>query len=221
MIFQRRGWLAIGLGASMALHAFIAFWLARGPAAVTPPAAGSRDAEAIEFQVVPTAGRETPRPAPARVKRGAPSKAVAPVAAGIPLKTTQVARPAVATASAPVEVAPPAGTPGQVAAGAAAPDPAPAPASAPSTAALLAARLSAAALRCYPREAVRFHLSGEARLSFCLGEDGRASAVQVVRSSGFEVLDRAASGCVLPGALPFPGAAGCYELPVRFAAQAR
>jgi len=86
--------------------------------------------------------------------------------------------------------------------------------------AVLMARLSAAALRCYPPQAVRFHLSGETHLSFCLGEDGRASAVKLARSSGSEVLDRAASECVLPGALPLSGAAGCYELPVRFAARA-
>ncbi|HYV47294.1 MAG TPA: TonB family protein [Myxococcaceae bacterium] len=81
------------------------------------------------------------------------------------------------------------------------------------------ARLSAAALRCYPPEAVRFRLAGEAHLSFCLGVDGQASAVKIARSSGSEVLDRAAAECVLPGALPLPGAAGCYELPVRFAAR--
>jgi len=82
---------------------------------------------------------------------------------------------------------------------------------------VLVARLSAAALRCYPPEAVRFRLAGEAELSFCLSAEGQASAVRLTRSSGSEVLDRAASECVLPGALPVPGFAGCYELPVRFA----
>src|SRR5205814_6259663 len=89
----------------------------------------------------------------------------------------------------------------------------------PAAIGLLMARLSAAALRCYPPEAVRFRLAGEAKLSFCLSEEGQASAVKLARSSGSEVLDRAASECVLPGALPLPGAAGCYELPVRFAAR--
>jgi protein TonB len=83
------------------------------------------------------------------------------------------------------------------------------------------ARLSAAALRCYPPEAVRFRLAGEAQLSFCLSAEGQASAVKLSRSSGSEVLDRAAAECVLPGALPLPGAAGCYELPVRFVARSR
>jgi protein TonB len=91
----------------------------------------------------------------------------------------------------------------------------------PSSTVLLMARLSAAALRCYPQEAVRFRLAGEAQLSFCLNVEGQASPVRLSRSSGSEVLDRAAAECVLPGALPLPGAAGCYELPVRFAARRR
>src|SRR4051812_38899607 len=70
MSFQRTGWLAFGLGASMAFHAFLAFWLAHAPLPEPSPTPGSRDAEAIEFQVVPTAGRDTPPPAPARPKRG-------------------------------------------------------------------------------------------------------------------------------------------------------
>jgi protein TonB len=81
----------------------------------------------------------------------------------------------------------------------------------------LAARLAAAARRCYPAAAVRFRLRGEALLAFCLGEDGAARSVAVARSSGSPLLDRAALECVLPGALPAPGAAGCFELPVRFA----
>lgn len=114
-----------------------------------------------------------------------------------------------------------AGAGGVLASGAAAGEAPSASGGAASLSALLASRLSEAAQRCYPAAAARFRLTGEVQLSFCLREDGQASSVRVARSSGAEVLDQAAAGCVLPGALPFPGAAGCYELPVRFAARAR
>jgi len=221
---QGRGMgLGVGLGISIALHAFAALWLVReqGPAKEAP-VGGSREVEIIEVQVVAAGGREK-----------APAPKVGPRVAALPGKEAPApSRPA----ALPSAVESPAST-GEPGGGAVVPAgggssssggvTAPGPTSsssgggAPQSTALLMARLTAAALRCYPAEAVRFRLAGEARLSFCLGDDGRASAVAVARSSGSEVLDRAASDCVLPGALPLPGAAGCYELPVRFAARGR
>jgi len=236
--------LGIGLGISIALHAFMGLWLVRerGPAPEAP-VGGGREVELIEVQVVPTGGREvSPAPggggpaqssalsalaseAPVPSRSPAPPEATPPSpGTAAPGSVAVVPEPGLSTAgggsggTAPGPSSPTGGS------GAAAPGPgssAGGGSGVPPSTNLLMARLSAAALRCYPAEAVRFHLSGEARLSFCLGDDGRASAVAVARSSGSEVLDRAASDCVLPGALPLPGAAGCYELPVRFAARGR
>jgi TonB family protein len=77
-------------------------------------------------------------------------------------------------------------------------------------------RLAAAALRCYPEAARRFRTRGEVVVSFCLDPAGHARQVTPVASSGSALLDRAATDCVLPGALPMPGAAGCYRVPVVF-----
>ncbi len=77
-------------------------------------------------------------------------------------------------------------------------------------------RLAAAALRCYPDAARRFRARGEVVLSFCLDPAGNPREVARVASSGSVLLDRAATDCVLPGALPVPGAAGCYRVPVVF-----
>ncbi len=77
-------------------------------------------------------------------------------------------------------------------------------------------RLAAAALRCYPDAARRFRARGEVVVSFCLDGTGNATDVARVASSGSALLDRAATECVLPGALPVPGAAGCYRVPVVF-----
>jgi len=193
--------LVLGVGASVALHAVVGWWLARAPQPTPLPIAGG---ETVEVQVV----------------------AVAAAPSATPAAPTARARPAAARAGAPVTVSVEVGPAPSVemssteegGGGELSPGPVAESGSLPSTE-LLMARLSAAALRCYPPEAVRFRLAGEAHLSFCLGVDGQASAVKIARSSGSEVLDRAAAECVLPGALPLPGAAGCYELPVRFAAR--
>src|SRR4051812_38116483 len=213
MIFQQRGWLVFGLGVSTALHAFLAFWLAHAPPPEAAPAPGSRDTEAIELQVVPIAGRDTPPPAPARAKHGRRTEAHPPAVA----VSMAAATPSTGEAEPAGDEAEPGGGRAAAVSGAGSGR----GNSPPASTEMLMARLSAAALRCYPPEAVRFHLAGEARLSFCLGAEGQASAVKLAKSSGSEVLDRAAAECVLPGALPLPGAAGCYELPVRFAARGR
>jgi TonB family protein len=83
----------------------------------------------------------------------------------------------------------------------------------------LSARLQAAAARCYPETARRFRQSGVATLEFCLDARGSLVRAAVQKSSGFAPLDEAATGCVLPGALPAGPevGAGCFTLPVRFA----
>lgn len=77
-------------------------------------------------------------------------------------------------------------------------------------------RLAAAASRCYPDAARRFRARGRVTLSFCLDERGGAASASIAAGSGSALLDRAATDCVLPGALPLPGAAGCYTVPVVF-----
>lgn len=80
----------------------------------------------------------------------------------------------------------------------------------------LVARLREAAKRCYPAGAARFRLRGAGRLAFCATLDGRATDVTLKASTGFAVLDSAATGCVLDRAEPLPVHSGCYELPVQF-----
>jgi TonB family protein len=87
--------------------------------------------------------------------------------------------------------------------------------------ALVHARLAAMADRCYPQAARRFSQRGTVELSFCLDAKGATASSEVTRSSGAELLDAAARGCVLEGAAPFePEAAShCFTVPVRFGAR--
>jgi protein TonB len=71
-------------------------------------------------------------------------------------------------------------------------------------------RLKDAAQKCYPPSARRLRLQGEADLVFALDERGEARNVHLARSSGSSILDRAATECVLRGALPAPGRPGQY-----------
>jgi TonB family protein len=82
----------------------------------------------------------------------------------------------------------------------------------------LNARLQAAAARCYPDSARRFRQAGVAQVEFCLDARGALMKSSIQRSSGIGALDDAATGCVLPGALPAGPevGAGCFTLPVRF-----
>jgi TonB family protein len=80
----------------------------------------------------------------------------------------------------------------------------------------LHARLARAAERCYPEQARRFRREGVSTVVFCLDPQGRPTEVTVRASSGVAALDAAATGCVVPGAAPFPPLPGCYRLPVRF-----
>ncbi len=83
---------------------------------------------------------------------------------------------------------------------------------------MIAARLSAAASgACYPRQARRRGIEGVAEIRFCIGEDGRAGGVELVRTSGSPLLDGAAA-CVVESASPFGPLARkqCVSVPVRF-----
>jgi TonB family protein len=77
-------------------------------------------------------------------------------------------------------------------------------------------RLAEAAVRCYPGAARRLRLQGIVPVRFCLDRHGVASALNLVGTSGSELLDRSALDCVVPGAEPLAGLPGCFEVPVRF-----
>jgi TonB family protein len=78
-------------------------------------------------------------------------------------------------------------------------------------------RLDASAQRCYPAAALRFRLEGEVPINFCLDGSGGLSTVTLQGSTGSPILDRAAQGCVVQGAVPLPATSGCYDVQVRFA----
>jgi TonB family protein len=80
------------------------------------------------------------------------------------------------------------------------------------------ARLAAVADRCYPAAARRFQQRGTVQLAFCTDANGSAISTNVTQSSGAELLDAAARGCVLENAVPFPreAASRCFTVPVRF-----
>jgi protein TonB len=67
----------------------------------------------------------------------------------------------------------------------------------------------------YPPLAKMRRTQGVATLGFAIGADGRAREVDVARSSGFPLLDRAAERAVR-AAEPLPYVYGRLEIPVRF-----
>ncbi len=85
---------------------------------------------------------------------------------------------------------------------------------------LVHARLAVMAEQCYPPVARRFAQRGTVEVSFCADAEGKAVSVVVTHSSGVNLLDKAASGCVVERAAPFPPAAYglCFQVPVRFGA---
>lgn len=91
----------------------------------------------------------------------------------------------------------------------------------PELVALVHGRLAAMAEGCYPAAARRFQQRGTVQLSFCLDANGGAASTSVTQSSGAELLDAAAQGCVVQKAAPFPleAAARCFSVPVRFGAR--
>lgn len=84
--------------------------------------------------------------------------------------------------------------------------------------AALSQRLAWSAARCAPAGVVRAarHAVPGVPLHFCLDDAGRPSDVDLLGTTGSEVLDRAARDCVVPGALPLPPVPGCYTVEVRF-----
>lgn len=76
-------------------------------------------------------------------------------------------------------------------------------------------RLAASARACYPAAARRFRLRGSTPVRFCLDGKGGAGEVALAGSTGSPLLDRAATDCVVPGALPLRGT-GCYTVTVEF-----
>jgi TonB family protein len=87
--------------------------------------------------------------------------------------------------------------------------------------AIVHARLAAVADGCYPAAARRFQQRGTVQLSFCTDAAGAAASTSVTQSSGAELLDAAARGCVIEAAAPFPpeAASRCFSVPVRFGAR--
>ncbi len=84
--------------------------------------------------------------------------------------------------------------------------------------AALSRRLQSVALRCYPAAAKRFRQTGEAHVRFCVDAAGALSESKVTQTAGSELLDHAATDCVIPGAAPFGPEAfdRCFTVPVRF-----
>jgi protein TonB len=221
-------WLAAALVTSAAAHGLGAWWLWRMPPVRLAGVEATAEEAAVEVQVLASAAPAgSPAPRPREAPRPSRPPEPEPMPGIVPGTSVEVDMPLTAPpAQDPPPRLKPAGAP-TLPAGSVVSDSSGelagrgagtlAPTAGPGASSELAARLAAAALRCYPAAAVRFRLRGEALVSFCLGEDGAARSAGVVRSSGSPLLDRAALECVLPGALPVAGAAGCYELPVHFA----
>lgn len=72
----------------------------------------------------------------------------------------------------------------------------------------------------YPPLARMRRTEGIATMGFAIGADGRARQVEVARSSGFPLLDRAAERAVR-AAEPLPYVYGRLEIPVRFELETR
>jgi protein TonB len=72
----------------------------------------------------------------------------------------------------------------------------------------------------YPPLAKMRRTEGVATMGFAIGADGRAKQVEVARSSGFPLLDRAAERAVRAAA-PLPYVYGRLEIPVHFELEPR
>ena len=210
---------ALALCASLALHLVVASAFRPGEAVVVVPEKVAKRGDGfVSFTPVSVVevAKLAPTPGPARV----------------PVRTTSVRAPALsATEVASTVVSEGVGetaevvsvTAGPETAGSAPlPDPLPAGAGRGSASAeliaLVHARLAAVADRCYPAAARRFQQRGTVQLSFCIDPNGGTASTSVTQSSGAELLDAAARGCVLESAAPFPreASARCFSVPVRF-----
>ncbi|MFT3711038.1 MAG: TonB family protein [Archangium sp.] len=225
---------AIALVVTVSVHAVIVGWLVwrDAPPPIAPVTVQLKDAKALTRVAVLNRAKSAGAPAP---QQAAPTAAPSekPRAATTPAAPSS-AEPSTASAAVP-EVMLPAGDDGagegqgdapaapssaaegdgSAGQGGAAPAPA---APTPDFDALVHGRLVNAAAQCYPAAARRFKQQGTVELSFCADASGALNQGSVKKSSGSELLDRAATECVLARASPFPsGAEGrCYSLPVRF-----
>lgn len=199
--------------ASVGVHAALFFAVPRAAPVVAVAVAEPRPFE-VEVQSVTRSAPRPVAPEPAKVPR-AKARAVAPE----PTRTVDLP---------PDPPAPDPGPPALDSAAARVDDAAPpAPAAAPTSGAPpapsldtaeLSRRLQAVAARCYPAAARRFRQTGEAEVRFCLDAAGVLAEATVSRSSGSDLLDQAARGCVVPGAAPYGAEARghCFTVPVRF-----
>ena len=67
----------------------------------------------------------------------------------------------------------------------------------------------------YPRIARERGIEGEVRLRFRLTPSGSIEKIEIIRSSGYEILDKASIGAVYR-AVPLPYLSGWVEVPMRF-----
>ncbi len=67
----------------------------------------------------------------------------------------------------------------------------------------------------YPRIARERGIEGEVRLRFRLTPSGSIEKIEIIRSSGYEILDKASIGAVYR-AVPLPYLSGWVEMPMRF-----
>ncbi len=208
---------ALAIGLSLALH--LGLILAFRDLPPSPPR-GERVVETGEPFVAftPVTVAERP-PATRKIVKSAP---VTPSGVEGP--------PVVETSLAPLSDPLPRGGEGDSAETASSPHPDPLPARGegdsvvaphPDIIALVHARLAAMADRCYPAAARRFQQRGTVQLSFCTDATGAAANTAITQSSGAELLDAAARGCVIERAAPFPpeAASRCFAVPVRFGAR--
>lgn len=218
---------AWALAGSVVLHLVLLVPWSRSVAPAVAVTAGTSKPAAVFTRVSLTARRAAPaaeaapeRPVAAALPR---TRGATVVAAAAPVEVEIVSSDALPGEERAGDGAPTVeGTPGggEPVAAPAGPPPAPA-APAVDLTALVHARLAAMADRCYPQAARRFSQRGTVELSFCLDAKGATASSEVTRSSGAELLDSAARGCVLEGAAPFaPEAAShCFTVPVRFGAR--
>jgi TonB family protein len=216
----------IAAGLSIALHAVVLLIFMYEAAPVVAAVAMPRE-KPVPIEVMRLQGLVSP---PKRAPAAEPPRAPSPAAPTV-AKTARPTRATPDRAAQPVEAAetveggeegPAANVPvpGKAESGpiGGPPSPATKDADAPFDTAALSRRLQEVALRCYPPAAKRFRQAGESEVRFCLDAAGRLREAAVTHSSGSDLLDRAASECVVPGAAPFgPETFGrCFTVPVRF-----
>lgn len=214
-----RGRWPLLLLASAALHAAVLAGWRHTPEPVA--ALGGERPTPMSITLVSLAGRQLSTPQPPRSKPAAPPTQHPPALPHRHAKATVVARPAptphpLAPATAP---RPPAAPAAMTLRTATPPHPVAAAETAGGTAhaaaleQLVASRIRGALARYfnYPRRARREGWQGAVVLDFRIDIDGTISAINVARSSGYTLLDRAAVGALtkvgripLDGALPHP-----------------